>query len=155
MNNKVPRQLLEQTLECVALNGVLPVSFSATLKPFIEQLAEFYSEREDPISLLISNAGIRALENEILAQLVPDNLKPSIDSLVEKCKALHLKMDDEVFCTNFEAAANYRHMKIEHLNEINKLLGDQLLLTPEVLIASLRGIGFNETLPATQTDIAG
>jgi hypothetical protein len=136
---------IQRALSKVQNDRFTPAALSREITDYLIDLTLAYPDDGSEFSKFVLTLKYNALEQELLRQILPDNLRQSIFDWRKEHEDLQIKKENEIAENNFENARDYRDRQFQLAQSIRKLLASQTLeVTPTHIASALKALGFND-----------
>jgi hypothetical protein len=144
---------IQRALAKVQNDPFTPAALSREIPDYLIDLTLAYPDNDSEFSKFVLTLTYDALEQELLRQILPDNLRQSIADWRKEHEDLQIKKENEVAEHNFENARDYRDRQLQLTQSIRQLIASQKLeVTPTHIASALKALGFKNERPSISED---
>jgi hypothetical protein len=144
---------IQRALAKVQNDRFTPAMLSREIPDYLIDLTLAYPDNGSEFSKFVLTLKYDALEQELLRQILPDNLRQSIFDWRKEHQDLQIKKEKEITEQNFENVPAYRDRLLQLTQSIRQLIASQKLeVTPTHIASALKALGFQNHLPPIRED---
>ena len=126
---------------------IAPAVIADKTTEFVDRLAELNSGTEDSLSTFFCDVPLHALYRELDDRILPDSVARLIKSMRVRHEELAFEKEQHIRNRDFQAAVDCRDKRYELVAEGEKLITNQIEISPDAVKTALRNIGYAGILP--------
>jgi hypothetical protein len=135
---------IQRALSNVQNDCFTPAAPSREIPDYLIELTLAHPDDSSEFSKFVLTLKYGALEQELLRQILPENLRQSIVDWRKEHHDLQIKKENEIAEQNFDNARDCLNREHQLANSIRKLIANQELeVTPTHIDSALKALGFN------------
>ena len=137
---------IQRALEAVQRDRFMPAVLSPRIPDYLVDLAARHPDDDSEFSKFVVSLDYHALENELLRQLLPENLRQIMHDYRKEHEELEIKKQNEIVEYNFDNARDYRDRQKQLELSIREMIADQeLIVAPQLVDSVLNALGYNRS----------
>ncbi len=135
---------IQRALTKVKSDRFTPAALSSEISDYLIDLTVQHPNDGSEFSKFVISLPYDAIENELLRNMLPENLRQTILDCRAEHETLQIKIENYIAGHNFDQAAQCRDQQDHNARSIRELVGDQkLTITPALVDSVLRSLGYN------------
>jgi hypothetical protein len=135
---------IQRALARVENDRFTPAVLSPQIPDYLIDLTVKNPNECSELSKFVTSLSYDAIENELLRQILPENLKQTILDYRAEQEALQIKKEDDILEGDFDSAAERRDQQERiWLSIRNLIVGQELIVTPNLIDSVLKSLGYN------------
>ena len=135
---------IQRALTKVESDRFTPAALSPEITDYLIDLTVKHPKDGSEFSKFVISLPYDAIENELLKQVLPDNLRQQIFDRRTQHERLQIKKENDIVDGNFDKAAQCRDQQDEIARSIRELISDrEFTITPTLVDSVLRSLGYN------------
>jgi hypothetical protein len=134
---------IQRALAKVESDRFTPAVLSSDISDYLIDLAVQHADDNSNFSKFVISLPFDAMENELLKQMLPENMRQTICDFRAEIELLQLKKENDIVEHKFDQAAQCRDEQVRIVGSIRKLIADkEFTITPTLVKAVLKSLGY-------------
>lgn len=134
---------IQRALTKVESDRFTPAVLSSDIPDYLIDLAVQHADDNSNFSKFVISLPFDAMEDELLKQMLPENIRQTICDCRAEYESLQLKKESDIVEHKFDQAAQCRDEQVRIVGSIRKLIADEkFTITPTLVKAVLKSLGY-------------